>query len=86
MARPPRPIWGVADRLQSISDVDRTRSRTEDGTLDRILDRLQKELDLRDEIDWEQFNVDGTTVPASRAAAGGPTDDKKGTESSERKK
>jgi hypothetical protein len=45
--------------------------------LDRILDRLQKELDLRAEIDWEQFNVDGTTVSASRAAAGAPTDDKK---------
>jgi hypothetical protein len=65
---------------------DRFRTWIEDGTLDRILDRLQKELDLRDEIDWEQFNVDGTTVPASRAASGGPTDDKKETESSERRK
>jgi len=65
---------------------DRFRTWAEDGTLDRIIGRLQKDLDLEDEIDWEQFNVDGTTVPASRAAAGGPTDDKKGTESSERKR
>jgi hypothetical protein len=82
---------------------DRFRTWTEDGTLDRILDRLREELDLEGEIDWEQFNqfnVDGTTVPASppfrpahrsgqptvpasRAASGGPTDGKKGIESSE---
>lgn len=62
---------------------DRFRTWTEDGTLDRILDRLREELDREGEIDWEQFNVDGTTVPASRAASGGPTDGKKGIESSE---
>lgn len=61
----------------------RFRAWTEDGTLDRILDRLRKDLDLEDEIDWEQLGAHGTTVPASRAAAGGPTDDKKGIESSE---
>ena len=48
-----------------------------------MIERLQKELDLEDEIDWKQFNVDSTTVLASYAAAGGPTDDKKGTASSE---
>jgi len=62
---------------------DRFRTWTENGTLDRIIERLQKELDLEDEIDWKQFNVDSTTVLASYAAAGGPTDDKKGTASSE---
>jgi len=64
----------------------RFRRWTKDGTLDQILDRLREDLDLEDEIDWEQFNVDGTTVPASRAAAGGPTDDKKGIEFSETRK
>jgi transposase len=64
----------------------RFRRWTKDGTLDQILDRLREDLDLEDEIDWEQFNVDGTTVLASRAAAGGPTDDKKGIEFSETRK
>lgn len=60
--------------IMSVSDPDLRKF----SPCHRILDRHQKELDLRDEIDWEQSNVDGTTVPASRAAAGGPTDDKKG--------
>jgi hypothetical protein len=45
--------------------------------LQSIVDKLQGELDAEGHIDWEQFNVDGTTVRASRAADGGPTDDKK---------
>lgn len=81
------PWRDLPDRYGEWQTVyDRFRTWTDDGTLDRIIERLQGELDLEGEIDWEQFNVDSTTVPASRAAAGGPTDDKKGTESSERRK
>ena len=81
------PWRDLPDRYGEWQTVyDRFRTWTEDGTLDRIIDRLQKELDLRDEIDWEQLGAHGATVPASRAAAGGPTDDKKGTESSETRK
>ena len=59
------------------------RTGAEDGTLERILRELRQDLDLKGEIDWTQFNVDGTTVRAHRSAAGGPDDDKKGTESTE---
>lgn len=69
--------------MNNRSWYNRFRTWTEDGTLDQIVERPQKELDLRDEVDWEQFNVDGTIVPASRAAAGGLSDDKKGTRSNE---
>lgn len=62
---------------------DRFRRWAEDGTLERIVRQLQGELDAEGRIDWEQFNVDSTIVRASRAAAGGPDDDKKGTEISE---
>jgi hypothetical protein len=44
---------------------------------------LQDDLDLEGDIDGSQFNVDGTSVRAHRAAAGGPADDKKETESAE---
>ena len=62
---------------------DRFRTWAEDGTLQAMVNELQSELDEEGQIDWEQFNVDGTNVRASRAAAGGPTDDQKGTEFSE---
>ena len=54
------------------------------GTLEEIARHLQGELDAEGRIDWEQFNVDSTVVQAARAAAGGPNDDKKGTEPAER--
>jgi transposase len=41
-----------------------------DGTLDRVVARLQKHLDELDEIDWKLFSVDGSSIRASRAAAG----------------
>lgn len=63
---------------------DRFRRWAEEGTLDRIVRELQEELDAEGKIDWGQFNVDGTTVRASRAAAGGPADDKKGAAFSEK--
>ncbi len=41
-----------------------------DGTLDRILERLQVKLDREGKIDWELFCIDGSCVRAARAAAG----------------
>ncbi len=64
---------------------DRFRRWAEDGTLESIVRHLQGELDAEGRIDWSQFNVDSTIVQAARAAAGGPNDDKKGTEPGETK-
>jgi transposase len=43
---------------------------SQDGTFDRIVNRLQMEWDGADGIDWDLFCIDGSTVRASRAAAG----------------
>lgn len=43
-----------------------------DGTLDRILNRLQMRLDREGRIDWDLWCVDGSMIRASRAAAGAP--------------
>ena len=42
----------------------------DDGTLDRAVAKLQRDLDRDGLIDWTAFCVDSTTVRASRAAAG----------------
>jgi transposase len=79
------PWRDLPERYGSWKTVyDRFRRWAEDGTLQSIVEKLQGELDAEGRIDWEQFNVDGTTVPASRSAAGGPADDKKGTEPPEK--
>ena len=41
-----------------------------DGTWKRIVQALQVTLDAAGEIDWEQWNIDGTSIRASRAAGG----------------
>jgi len=41
-----------------------------DGTFDRVLKALQIRLDRQGKIDWDLWLVDGTSVRASRAAAG----------------
>lgn len=41
-----------------------------DGTWDRLVDALQVQLDARGQLDWSQFNVDGTSVRAGRHAGG----------------
>ena len=43
---------------------------TRDGTWDRVLETLQIKLDGQGRIDWELWCVDGSTIRASRAAAG----------------
>lgn len=42
-----------------------------DGTWDRMLQKLQIRLDRQGRIDWDLWCVDGTSIRASRAAAGG---------------
>lgn len=41
-----------------------------DGTLDRVVAKLQRDLDRDGLIDWSAFCVDSTHVRASRSAAG----------------
>ena len=41
-----------------------------EGLVDRILGRLQVRLDADGRLDWDLFRVDGTSVRASRSAAG----------------
>ena len=41
------------------------------GLFDRILERLQIRLDEKGQIDWDLWCVDGSSIRASRAAAGG---------------
>ena len=41
-----------------------------DGTIDRMLGRLQMKLDKEGRIDWDLWCIDGTNVRASRSAAG----------------
>ena len=46
------------------------RTRTNDGTFDRIVERLQARLNAQGLLDLDTWFVDSTTVRASRAAAG----------------
>lgn len=41
-----------------------------DGTWDRIVSALQVQLDAAEQIDWSQFNIDGTSIRAGRSAGG----------------
>jgi transposase len=43
---------------------------TKDGTWDRLLEALHARLDAGGGIDWDLFAIDGTSVRASRSAAG----------------
>jgi transposase len=52
------------------SAYDRFARFRKDGTLDKILRKLQLRLDREGRIDWDLWCVDGTNVRASRAAAG----------------
>lgn len=50
----------------------RFRGWEADGTFDRVLARLQTELDEQGLIDYSTWMIDSTSVRASRAAAGAP--------------
>ena len=45
-----------------------------DGTWNRMLEALQTELDATGQLDWEQWNIDGTSIRATRASAGARAD------------
>lgn len=49
----------------------RFRIWREDGVFDRIVERLQVELDDAGKIDWELWCIDGSNIRAARCAAGG---------------
>src|SRR5580704_2405180 len=52
------------------SVYDRFNRYRKNGTVDRILHRLQMKLDKDGRIDWDLWCIDGTNVRASRSAAG----------------
>jgi transposase len=52
------------------SVYDRFRRWARDGTIGRILERLQLRLDASGRIDFDLWCIDGTSIRASRAAAG----------------
>jgi len=52
------------------SVYDRFNRWRKDGTIDRILHRLQMKLNKDGRIDWDLWCIDGTNVRASRSAAG----------------
>lgn len=52
------------------SVYDRFNRWRKDGTVDRMLQRLQIKLDKDGRIDWDLWCIDGTNVRASRSAAG----------------
>lgn len=41
-----------------------------EGRWDQMLQALQAKLDVQGQIDWEQWNMDSTSIRASRAAGG----------------
>lgn len=50
---------------------DRFRRWQREGLFDRILEQLQVRLDAEGRIDWDLWCVDGSSIRASKAAAGG---------------
>ncbi|AMV39222.1 hypothetical protein VT85_17425 [Planctomyces sp. SH-PL62] len=52
------------------SVYDRFNRWARDGTIDRILERLHLRLDASGRIDFDLWCIDGTSIRASRAAAG----------------
>ena len=52
------------------SVYDRYNRWAREGLINRILERLQLQLDEAGYIDWSQFNIDGSNIRAERSAAG----------------
>ena len=50
----------------------RFREWERNGVIDRMMARLQSRLDRDGNIDWDLWCIDGTSVRASKAAAGAP--------------
>ena len=49
---------------------DRFNRYRQDGTFDSMMEALQIRLDAEGDIDWDLWCVDGSSIRASRAAAG----------------
>lgn len=65
---PWRDLPGRYGKWQTI--YDRFARYQKDGTLERILKRLQLKLDAQGRIDWEICSIDGTNIRAAKAAGG----------------
>lgn len=50
----------------------RFREWERNGVIDRMMTQLQSRLDRDGNIDWDLWCIDGTSVRASKAAAGAP--------------
>lgn len=65
------PWRDVPERYGPCQTVyDRFARYRDDGTLDRILTALRLKLDADGHLDWTTWMIDGTSVRASRVAAG----------------
>ena len=65
------PWRDLPERYGSYKTVHRRLLKwRKDGTWERVLKRLRVELDQRGLLDWEQWNVDSTSIRATRHAAG----------------
>lgn len=65
------PWRDMPERYGSWKTVySRFRRWTDDGTLDKILARLRARIDRDGLIDWDCWCVDGSSIRASKAAAG----------------
>jgi transposase len=65
------PWRDLPERYGNYKSVNHRFNRwRRDGTFDRVLKALQIRLDKQGKIDWDLWLVDGTSVRASRAAAG----------------
>jgi transposase len=66
----PRPTYGPWQTV-----YERFNRRSKDGTWGRVLEAIHVRLDQAGKIDWDLFCVDGSSIRASRDAAGAsPTD------------
>ena len=65
------PWRDLPERYGPFQTVHRRHLRwRRDGTWERLLESLRLEADTRGLIDWEQWNVDSTSIRATRHAAG----------------
>lgn len=65
------PWRDLPERYGNYKSVNHRFNRwRRDGTFDRVLKALQIRLDKQGKIDWDLWLIDGTSIRASRAAAG----------------